>query len=79
MGDGRGGVGWGLSADAALSGKRYWSAWVKCLPSIALKLTQPFKFLFSNDFHDFLPSFILFFSVNSFYSGHCRDYQDRVR
>ena len=30
MGDGRGGVGWGLSADEALSGKRYWSAWVKC-------------------------------------------------
>ena len=68
MGDGRGGVGWGWSADAALSGKRYWSAWIKCLPNITRKLIQPFKFLFSKDFHDFLSSFILPFTVNSFYT-----------
>ena len=77
MGGGRGGVGLGLSADVALSGKCYWSAWIKCLPNKTLKLTQPFKFLFSKDFHDFLSSFILPFTVNSFYGGHCRDYQDR--
>ena len=71
MGIRRGGVSWGLSADAALSGKRYWSAWIKCLPNISLRLTQPFKFLFSKDFNDFLSSFILPFTVNSFYSGHC--------
>ena len=50
---------------------------LKCLPNISLRLTQPFKFLFSKDFNDFLSSFILPFTVNSFYSGHCRDYQDR--
>ena len=78
MADGRGGVGWGWSADAALSGKRYWSAWIKCLPNITRKLIQPFKFLFSKDFHDFLSSFILPFTINSFYSGHCRDYHERT-
>ena len=28
--------------------------YVKCLPSVTLRLTQPFKFLFIKDFHDFL-------------------------
>ena len=28
--------------------------YVKCLPNVTLKLTQPFKLLFSKDFHDFL-------------------------
>ena len=44
--------GWG-SADAALSGESYWSAWVGCF-LISFTLSQPCECLFSEGLYDFL-------------------------